>query len=143
MKNEIVSAVKESVKESVKSNPYGFVPMLVNPALSAVIPYAIPAVLGAGAVWYYLSSKDEEPKKATPLGSLFSGPVLIGSGLGYAVGSATKADSGTRIAYGAIGLGAGWIIQHYVIAPQEYAQAYAQQQKEAADEYRWYKPWTW
>lgn len=143
MKNELIEAAKDSVKESMKANPYGFLPMVVNPAASAIMPYIIPAALGAGAVWYFMSNKSDEPKKPTAIGSLFSGPVFIGAGLGYAAGSAMKADNATRFAYSAVGLGLGWTIQHYLIAPSAYEQEYAREKKEEADEARWYKPWTW
>lgn len=123
------------MKESVKANPYGFLPLLI-PAL----PYLIPAAVGAGAVWW-LSS--DEPKRASKIGSLISGPVLIGAGVGYAAGAAAKLDQNTRLALAAAGLGIGWTIQHYIIAPAAYEKEYEQQQEEEAAEYRWYKPWTW
>lgn len=140
MKSELIEAAKDSMKESMKANPYGFVPMVAGPALSAAMPYIIPAALGAGAVWYFSSGG---PKKATALGSLFSGPVLIGAGLGYSAGAVAKLDQNTRFAMAAVGLGLGWTIQHYVIAPAAYEREYAQEQKEEEADYRWYKPWTW
>lgn len=140
MQHEVLSEMKATMKQ----NPYGVLPALAAaaPVVAPALPYILPAALGAGAVWYFMSSSGE-PKRATPLGSLFSGPVLIGAGGGYAVAAGLKADPGTRIAASLLGMGVGWTVQHYVIAPKTYEQAYEQEKKEEAAAYRWYKPWTW
>jgi len=131
---QAVSAAANAAKDVVvRANPYGFLPLL---------PLAVPFVVGAAAKFL---GPDEPTKKPNALVSLFSAPTLIGAGTGYAVGAAMKADDKTRLAYAAVGLGTGWIVQHYIIVPREMeAEAAAAAAAEAeASKTVWYKPWTW
>lgn len=106
-----------------RTNPYGFLPLLIP----------IAAVAGGAMLLGRTSTA------ASGVGDIFSVPVFIGAGAGYVVGAATKADDKTRIAYAVLGLGLGWAVQKYVVSPKEEAVAEA---KYEAD-WSWYKPWTW
>lgn len=132
---QAVAAAASAAKDAVvRANPYGFVPM--------VLPLAIPFVVGAAAKFL---APEDATKKPNALVSLFSAPTLIGAGAGYAVGAAMKSDDKTRFAYAAVGLGTGWIVQHYIIVPNEMKAAEAAAAAEAAEAAKsvWYKPWTW
>jgi hypothetical protein len=135
VKEAVVAAANAAKDAVVRSNPYGFLPM--------ILPLAIPFAVGAAAKFL---GPDEPTKKPNALVSLFSAPTLIGAGTGYALGAAVKADDNTRLAYAAVGLGTGWIVQHYIIVPREMkdaAAAAAAQEVEEASQAAWYKPWTW
>jgi hypothetical protein len=115
-----------------RTNPYGFIPLL------------LPIIAAAGVGGAMLLSKSSETSgKPSTAGSFFSIPTVIGGAAGYAVGAATKADDKTRIAYAVLGLGAGWAIQRYLIAPNEMAAEAAVAKAEYEANYSWYKPWTW
>jgi len=109
------------------TNPYGFIPLL------------LPIIAAAGVGGLALLSKSSE--KPSTLGSLFSIPSVIGAGAGYAIGAATKADDKTRIAYSVLGLGAGWAVQRYLIAPNEMAAEAAAAAAQPA--FSWLSPSTW
>ena len=110
------------------ANPYGFLPAL---AVGAV---AVP-IIGVAVGGYFLWKSDL-------LGTLVSAPVLIGGGAGYAVGVATKADNKVRIAYTLLGVGVGWAVQQYVIAPQLVKDAVAVEELERT-RFEWTSPSTW
>ena len=109
-------------------NPYGFLPGL---GLAAVAVPIIGVAVGGYALW-----------KSDLLGTLVSAPVLIGGGAGYTVGVATKADNTVRIAYTLLGVGVGWAVQQYVIAPQLVKDAVAVQDLER-ERFEWTSPSTW
>ena len=110
--NKVASAAATAL--ATHANPYGFVPLL------------LPVIAAAGVGGAMLLSKSSEtPGQPSTVGAFFSIPTLIGGGAGYAVGAATKVDDKTRIAYAVLGLGAGWAVQRYVIAPREMAAAAA------------------
>jgi hypothetical protein len=111
------------------TNPYGFIPLL------------LPLAVAAGVSGLVVLSKSEKP---STLGSLFSIPTFLGAGAGYAVGAATKVDDKTRIAYSVIGMGAGWAVQRYLIAPNEMAaEAAAAAAAVAKPAFSWLSPSTW
>ena len=114
-----------------KSNPYGFLPLLL-PLAPLILPVA--AVGGAAYVAY---------KSSKGVSNIFSVPVLIGGGAGYAIGAATKADDKTRIAYAVLGIGVGWAVQKYVISPSEVAAEAAAEAAAHEAGWRWYNPFTW
>jgi hypothetical protein len=127
--NKVASAAATAL--ATHTNPYGFIPLL----------FPIIAAAGVGGAML-LSKSTETPGQPSTIGALFSIPSVIGAGAGYAIGAATKADDKTRIAYAVLGLGAGWGIQRYVIAPNEMvaAQAAAAAAKPA---FSWLSPSTW
>lgn len=128
--NKVASAAATAL--ATHTNPYGVIPML------------LPLVMGAGLGGALLLSKSNEaPGQPSTAGALFSIPSVVGAGAGYAIGAATKADDKTRVAYALIGLGVGWGIQRYIIAPNEIAAAAAAEKAAYDENYRWYKPWTW
>lgn len=137
MKPETSDAVKEVASAAAtalvqRTNPYGFIPLL------------LPIIAAAGVGGAMLLSKSSEASgKPSTAGSFFSIPTVIGGAAGYAVGAATKADDKTRIAYAVLGLGAGWAIQRYIIAPKEMVAEAAAAKAEYEANYSWYKPWTW
>ena len=115
------------------TNPYGFIPLLL-PLVTAA---------GVGGL-VLLSTSSEASGKPSTLGSLFSIPTFLGAGAGYAVGAATKVDDKTRIAYSVIGMGAGWAVQRYLIAPNEMAaEAAAAAAAVAKPAFSWLSPSTW
>lgn len=133
---DIATAVKNTAMDTVKEAAIpvrrNFVPLL----FPILVPAGI-AVVGAIAAYKALGPK------APALTSVFSAPVLIGAGAGYAIGAATKADDKTRVAYAVVGLGAGWIMQQYIIGPAE-VKAEAAAATAAHDAaFRWYNPLTW
>lgn len=128
-----------------KTNPYGFIPLLLP--LAPLAPLILPAaVIGGVALVSYKSAKGMSEAAA----SVFSVPVLIGGGAGYAIGAATKADDKTRIAYAVMGLGVGWAVQKYVIAPAAVQAAVEAEKAAVAAEkaayeanFKWYNPMSW
>lgn len=133
---DIATAVKNTALDTAKEAAIplrrNFVPLL----FPILVPAGI-AIVGAIAAY-----KAAGPK-ASAVASIFSAPVIIGAGAGYAVGAATKADDRTRVAYAVVGLGAGWILQQYIIGPAE-VKAEAAAATAAHDAaYRWYNPLTW
>jgi hypothetical protein len=110
------------------ANPYGFLPAL---GIAAVAVPVIGIAVGGYALW-----------KSDLLGTLVSAPVLIGGGAGYAVGVATKADDKVKIAYTLLGVGVGWAVQQYVIAPQLVKDAVAVEELERT-RFEWTSPSTW
>lgn len=133
---DIATAAKNTALDTVKEATIplrrNFVPLL----FPILVPAGI-AIVGAVAAYKALGPK------APALTSIFSAPVVIGAGAGYAIGAATKADDRTRVAYAVVGLGAGWILQQYIIGPAE-VKAEAAAATAAHDAaYRWYNPLTW
>lgn len=114
-----------------KTNPYGFLPLLL-PLAPLILPAA---VIGGVALVSYKSAKG--------MSSVFSVPVLIGGGAGYAIGAATKADDKTRIAYAVVGVGVGWAVQKYVVAPAEVQAAVAEEKAAYEANFKWYSPMSW
>lgn len=133
---DIATAVKntaiDTAKEAAIPLRRNFVPLL----FPILVPAGI-AIVGAVAAYKVIGPK------ASAVASIFSAPVVIGAGAGYAIGAATKADDRTRVAYAVVGLGAGWILQQYIIGPAE-VKAEADAATAAHDAaYRWYNPLTW
>lgn len=114
-----------------KTNPYGFIPLLL-PLAPLILPAA---VIGGVALVSYKSAKG--------MSNVFSVPVLIGGGAGYAIGAATKADDKTRIAYAVVGVGVGWAVQTYVVAPAEVQAAVAAEKAAYEANFKWYNPMSW
>lgn len=133
---DIATAAKNTALDTVKEATIplrrNFVPLL----FPILVPAGI-AIVGAVAAYKALGPK------APAITSIFSAPVVIGAGAGYAIGAATKADDRTRVAYAVVGLGAGWVLQQYIIGPAE-VKAEAAAATAAHDAaYRWYNPLTW
>ena len=133
-------AKKEARKKSygvaaARSNPLPLVPLAVGGAVVVLGGMALYSTFTSGLSGAWSTVKP-----------LFSGPVLIGGGGMYAVGSALGMEKNTVVAMTAVGVGAGYLIQRYALAPveaQAQADAAAQAQADYEANWRWYNPFTW
>lgn len=131
-------------KKEARKKSYGVAAARSNPL--PLIPLVGGAVVVLGGMALYATFTSGLAGAWSTVKPLFSGPVLIGGGGMYAVGSALSMDKNTVIAMTAVGVGAGYLIQRYALAPIE-AQAQAQAAADAAAAYeanwRWWNPFTW
>ena len=133
-----------AAKKEARKKSYGVAAARSNPL--PLVPLVGGAVVVLGGMALYATFTSGLAGAWSTVKPLFSGPVLIGGGGMYAVGSALSMEKNTVIAMTAVGVGAGYLIQRYALAPieaQAQAQAVADAQAAYEANWRWWNPFTW
>jgi len=75
--------------------------------------------------------------------ALWSAPVLVGGAGMYAVGAAVGLKDEAKIALSVAGIGLGWAVQYYLLAPIAQEAEIAADEAQRKADWRWYNPLSW